>query len=132
VSSGCGSKPGRRGGAGHPGDHFFDRLATLNRTAAVIENSVRCERRDIEIGIVKIEREEITRLQVLNRGAILRIAADGTSLGKQANRIGHQERHEPCDERCRAANAKGTFMFRILTSLSNTIGKNDRRPVSKI
>jgi len=63
--------PAAAAGFGHPGDNVFDRLATLYIAATVIEYSVLREGRDVEIGIVEVEREEISRLQVLNRGAIL-------------------------------------------------------------
>ena len=60
---------------GHLCDHRFDRFATLHFTAAHVEDAVGREGRDVEIGIVKIEREETARLKVFDGGAVIRRAA---------------------------------------------------------
>src|SRR5207253_2795958 len=99
VSSGCGPAPGCHGRARHPGDHVLDGLAAFDIAAAVIEHAVLGERGDVEIGIVEVESEEISRLQVLNCGAILRITANRTSLRIKANRSGRYRHYGHSDER---------------------------------
>jgi len=124
----AGRSPAVVAGLVHPCNYVFDRLATLHFAAAVIEYSVLCEGRDIEIGIVKVEREEILRLQVLNFGAILCITANGTSLRIHANRIGRHGHHDHRDERSRGSECQGNcHLSHIDLSL-----KNERTPVQKI
>ena len=55
-----------RPASGHSSDHFDDGLTAFDVAFAVIEDSVRRKCRYVELGVMKIEREQIPRLEILN------------------------------------------------------------------
>ncbi len=55
-------------------DELSDRLAPLDLAAAVIEHSVGRERSRVTFGIAVVEREHVSRLQILNQRAVVAIA----------------------------------------------------------
>ena len=56
--------PGNRLGIWHPGDYLFDRLAAFDRAAAIIKHAIFGESGGVQIRVVKVQCEKITRLQV--------------------------------------------------------------------
>src|SRR5207244_9336047 len=80
VTRRAGTFSGNRFRTRHPGNHVLDGLAAFDIAAAVIEHAILGECRDVEVGIVEVEREEISRLQVLDCSAILCITANLASL----------------------------------------------------
>ena len=95
----------------HSGDNFFDRLTAFDVVAAVVEHAVFSECRHLEIGIVEIEREEISRLQVLDCGAIIAITADGAILRITAEWAGRHRHHRNGDERSQRCGCQWNCRF---------------------
>src|SRR5262249_22999325 len=62
VARGTVVLPRNRFGLRHPSDYCFDRLPAFDFATAVIEYTVLGKRRDIKIGIMEVERKEVSRL----------------------------------------------------------------------
>src|SRR5262245_5722359 len=104
MASGACAESGPGSRIRHPGDYVLDRLTALHLSAAVIEHAVRSERRDVEVRIVEVERKKISRLQILDCGAILSVTGGGASLRIAAHRPGryrHHSRREHCSGCCK-------------------------------
>jgi len=69
----AGPLSGNGGRFGHPCDYFFNCLAAFDVAAAVIQHAVLGERRHIQIRIMKIQCEQIPRLQILDERPIVAI-----------------------------------------------------------
>jgi hypothetical protein len=91
----CRLRAAARAGCRACRDDLDDRLAALDVAFAVVEDPVPRERGRVELRVVKVEREEIARLEILDLRAIL--AVTGASRRGRRRRAGEREGRDQTD-----------------------------------